>query len=676
MIISMAIEQLTLVNMDGPIREINKVLIKCCESGYFHINPPPSTAGTTFEAKSLRDKGVYDRMIKRCRSIADALGVKLDAGTSYDAVEYSVSIDFKRYLDEVDGKYTALFEEHAALSEQLKSYAAIFNYLIQITDFDASFEELFACRYIKIRFGKIPTANLGKLDFYEDEPFFFYSFESEQNETWCLYLVPRTKQEETDYLFHSLDFRRVLLPDYLNGNADQAKERLIRVMTEKTQRIEEIERRIAGIAAQEREKLSQVYAKLISINNSYALRVNAHIVGNRFFCSGYVPSDKAEEFKEMLPESVDVTLGSAKNDKDAPVRLKNNWLFRPFEMFVKMYGLPASGGIDPTPFVAVTYMLLYGIMFADLGQGLCIFLLGLLLTRFTKVKLAPIMTRIGLSSAFFGLLYGSVFGSEEIVKPFFQYPKVYTLLGYESPPADLFAVSAMLLIGALVIGIVLVLVSMIVNMIVCLKTRDAENGLFGSSGLLGFVFYGALVLGLGGSFLGLELMQPWYIVSFIVLPLFFMFFKEPLLRAMKTEKKQKPSAERGNMGEELRARLDALFGAGAGAEKKSVGTFIIEGVIELFETCLTYLTNTMSFLRIGGFILSHAGLMLVFRVLADMFGGGVGTIVVQIVGNIFVTGFEGLIVGIQVLRLEFYELFSRYFRGGGKPFDPITNIRV
>ena len=107
-------------------------------------------------------------------------------------------------------------------------------------------------------------------------------------------------------------------------------------------------------------------------------------------------------------------------------------------------------------------------------------------------------------------------------------------------------------------------------------------------------------------------------------------------------------------------------------EKKPVGTFIIEGVIELFETCLTYLTNTMSFLRIGGFILSHAGLMLVVNVLADMTGGGVGYILVQVLGNAFVTGVEGFLVGIQVLRLEFYELFSRFFKGGGKPFNPAT----
>ena len=104
-------------------------------------------------------------------------------------------------------------------------------------------------------------------------------------------------------------------------------------------------------------------------------------------------------------------------------------------------------------------------------------------------------------------------------------------------------------------------------------------------------------------------------------------------------------------------------------EKKSVGNFIIEGIIELFETCLSYLTNTMSFLRVGGFILSHAGMMLVVGVLAG--DGGVGTVIVQILGNAFVIGMEGFLVGIQVLRLEFYEIFGRFYVSDGKSFEPL-----
>lgn len=671
----MAIEQLTLVNVNGPVRKVNKTLIKCCESGYFHINPPPNVSGSHLEAKSLKDKGLYERMIKRCRSIADTLGVTLDENASYDGVEYNVSVDFKNYLDSVDKKYTAMFDKKTELTSSIKSHTAIYSNLCQFADFNASFEDIFACKYVKIRFGRIPTGNMRKLDFYKEKPFCFFPFKNEQNFTWCLYLVPKSKSSETDYLFSSLDFERVILPEYLNGSSAEASERLLATIRDESAQLEELDKKLEQAAKDEAAMLSSVYAKLIAIDNSYELRSNVLIVGSQFHFSGYIPASKEKEFHVFMPDDVSVTTVETKDDADAPVKLKNNWLFRPFEMFVKMYGLPAAGGLDPTPVVAITYILIYGIMFADLGQGLLIFLLGLLMTKFTKVKLAPIMTRIGLSSAVFGVLYGSVFGNEEIITPFFRFPDVYTLLGYDAPPENIFQVSSILLIAALLIGVLLVIMSMILNMIICWRAKDMENGIFGASGLLGFVFYTALIVGVGGNFVGLDLLHIWYTLPLIVLPLVLMFFKEPILESAGAKKEEK--AGRGNIDTGLKEKLAALFASQQEKKKKkSVGNFIIEGVIELFETCLTYLTNTMSFLRIGGFILSHAGLMLVVNVLAGMTDGTVGFIIVQIIGNLFVTGMEGFLVGIQVLRLEFYEIFSRFFRGGGKPFRPVDVTRL
>ena len=666
----MAIEKLTLVNVEGPLRKVNKTLVRCCESGYFHISPPPDVSGTYLEAKSLRDKGQYERMIKRCRALAEQLGITLDENASYDSVEYNVSIDFKRYLDEIEKKTAELCEEKRSLEKSIKEHGAIYKNLEQLENFNTDFEELFACEYIKIRFGRMPVSNIRKLDYYEDRPYFFYRFRNEKDYAWCMYIVPKNQRDEADYLFNSLGFRRVMLPAYLSGSSDEAAELLAATIHTETQKLESIEADIAELGSREREKLSQVYAKLTVFSNSYELRTNVLVLGSRFHFSGYIPERKKQQFESLLNTKGDIEVTPVPTEGgDTPVKLKNNWFVKPFEMFVKMYGLPAADGIDPTPIVAITYMLVYGIMFGDLGQGLCITLLGLLMTKFTKVKLAPIMTRIGISAALFGVLYGSVFGNEHIITPFFHVPQIYTLLGYETPPENIFGISAVLLIAALLVGVVLVVMSMIVNMIICLKTRDAENGLFGASGLTGFVFYVALLLGVGGSFIGLELMQPWYIALFIVLPLVVMFFKEPLLHLMRADSGEKGG--KGNIDTGLKKKLDEMFREKSG-EKKSVGNFIIEGVIELFETCLTYLTNTMSFLRIGGFILSHAGLMLVVNVLADMTGGGAGYILVQILGNAFVTGVEGFLVGIQVLRLEFYEMFSRFFKGGGRPFSPVS----
>jgi V/A-type H+-transporting ATPase subunit I len=103
------------------------------------------------------------------------------------------------------------------------------------------------------------------------------------------------------------------------------------------------------------------------------------------------------------------------------------------------------------------------------------------------------------------------------------------------------------------------------------------------------------------------------------------------------------------------------------------GAFFTEGFFELFDVVLTFITNTMSFLRVGGFVLSHAGMMLVVYTLAGMVGG-IGYWIVLVLGNAFVMCLEGLIVGIQVLRLEFYEMFSRYYEGNGKPFVSMKEI--
>lgn len=86
----------------------------------------------------------------------------------------------------------------------------------------------------------------------------------------------------------------------------------------------------------------------------------------------------------------------------------------------------------------------------------------------------------------------------------------------------------------------------------------------------------------------------------------------------------------------------------------------------MFEVVLSFVTNTVSFLRVGAYAICHAGMMLVVYTLA----GDPANPVVLVIGNIIVMGIEGLMVCIQVLRLEFYEMFGRFYQSGGKKFSP------
>ena len=99
-----------------------------------------------------------------------------------------------------------------------------------------------------------------------------------------------------------------------------------------------------------------------------------------------------------------------------PTKLKNPGIFRPFEMFIRMYGLPSYGETDPTIILGLTYSFLFGFMFGDVGQGLCLLLGGFLLYQTKKMNLAAIISCCGFFSTIFGFLFGSVFGFEDVLE--------------------------------------------------------------------------------------------------------------------------------------------------------------------------------------------------------------------------------------------------------------------
>ena len=162
---------------------------------------------------------------------------------------------------------------------------------------------------------------------------------------------------------------------------------------------------------------------------------------------------------------------------------------------------------------------------------------------------------------------------------------------------------------------------------------------------LGWPIVAALLVGLVlQMFAGIPVMNAAYIICLIILPLLCIWFNEVLGKLVARDPDWKP---------------------------EKWGDYIIQGFFETFETILSYATNTMSFLRVGAYVLVHAGMMLVVFTLAEM-SSGIGYVLVLIVGNAFVMGLEALLVAIQVLRLEYYEMFSRFYDGDGIPFHPVT----
>ena len=136
-----------------------------------------------------------------------------------------------------------------------------------------------------------------------------------------------------------------------------------------------------------------------------------------FYIVGWMDEKHALALEKEVNESGDVVMfytEDAENIKNMqpPTKLKNNPVFKPFEMFVKMYGLPSFNEIDPTPILAITYILFFGIMFGDVGQSLVLAIAGFIVYKMKKWDLGGIVGWVGLSGVVFGFIYGSFFGNE------------------------------------------------------------------------------------------------------------------------------------------------------------------------------------------------------------------------------------------------------------------------
>ena len=104
----------------------------------------------------------------------------------------------------------------------------------------------------------------------------------------------------------------------------------------------------------------------------------------------------------------------------------------------------------------------------------------------------------------------------------------------------------------------------------------------------------------------------------------------------------------------------------------SKGDYYVESSFSIVEALLSVFSNLVSFTRVGAFAINHVGLYMAFEVMAKLAGGGIIGIIILILGNVLIIGLEGMIVFIQGLRLEFYEMFSKYYEGNGRKFRPIT----
>ncbi|GAK55003.1 H(+)-transporting two-sector ATPase [Candidatus Vecturithrix granuli] len=444
---------------------------------------------------------------------------------------------------------------------------------------------------------------------------------------------------------------RIILPDIGQGSLDEVITQLDADLNNIAVKKSQLSRDLQNTQADVVEELQKLREKV-----SLALLIlKAEVFygkGTRsYVILGWIPKVQIETFKQ---EIMKVTEGRARFDVSEPelieevqqgkikipILFNNPLLIKPFESVVFNYGTQDYREIDPTPIVAITFLLMFGMMFGDVGHGIVLFALGYwVFKRFYQFMDYGIITmECGVSSVIFGLLYGSIFGVEHWLPALWLHPaeNIGSLIKF-----------------AIGLGVVMISAAVILNIINSFHRKDYASGILGHYGIVGGLFYWITIgLGLKYAIYGNLGVSTEVLILFLAVPLGIIFFREP---------------------------LSYLLFKHEGTEEKlfpeGIAMFVMESVIDVMDVVIRYLASTVSFVRTAAFALAHGGLFIaVFSladILAQMKGGGLWYWLAIILGNVLIIALEGLVVSIQTIRLEYYEFFSKFFKGGGERFQPL-----
>ena len=603
------IEKMQFVSITGPKADIDRVVDQYLSRYEIHLE------NALAQLQTLKTLTPYLQINPYKGLLAKALEYEklLDSGNIQTNLTMTLD-EAVALIESFDQQLTRINEQKKELEDQKKELEELLTQLEPFLSLDFDISRFLQFRYMTCRFGRISREYYNKFEtyVYGSEETLFYPCQKNDRYIWGFYFCPTKVTDRIDAVYASMHFEQLDVPEKLYGIPSQVQAQLAGQLQQTEKELAKLQDTIAELLQKQGEKLYAATRKLESQSRNFDVRRLAACTkeDNRevfYILCGWMSVTDATAFQKEIADDQNLycfveTDPYSTAHGEPPTKLKNPKIFRPFEMFVKMYGLPSYHEMDPTIFVALTYMFIFGAMFGDAGQGACLVIGGFLLYKFKKLDLAAIIGTAGIFSTFFGLMFGSIFGFEDVIPALWLRPvEAMSNLPFLGTLNTVFVV-------AIAFGMFLILITMIFHIINAVRMKDVEGIWFDQNAVAGLVFYGSLVA------------------------VIFLFMTGPVIEGSK-------------------------------------GIYFVQSFFELFEVMLSYLSNTLSFVRIGAFAVSHAAMMEVVLMLAGAEAGSPNWIVV-ILGNIFVTAMEGLIVAIQVLRLEYYEMFSRFYKGNGRAFQP------
>ncbi|MDH3981423.1 MAG: hypothetical protein OES84_00820 [Kiritimatiellaceae bacterium] len=660
--------QLFAVVLEKDKERVTEALLRAGVMQFLNTSELAAQTPDKQEAIQARDSGeeITD-LRKRVEGLLHTIGT-IPAPPKESDLSQRVSVNIQEEsiaLDKLDAEREGFRERQRVLQQEILKLEDV-QRQVKRTDIDLSDVKLPAKQSLLIvRGGKFPQANVKHLETgLKNLAALNVPLGETKDVAQYLLISMKRDRDQINKILSEVGWTDISLSDQSLFADKEIAEEFSAKLKALTDEQDVMQNKITQLVKKEESSLIELWRALRILELCTKIQGHFNSSVSTVIFAGWLPRSKAKNLDTKISNVCDGRCYLEWHDaeskdvigKDVPVQLKNPSLLAPFQMLVSNFGVPQYGTIDPTLFVMPLYLAMFGIMFADVGQGLVLALLGAWgVSVFKKQKEKAGLARLscliiwcGLSSMVFGALFGSYFGAALFKPLWFNFHGIIS--GHSSGNPAISNVYDILFITIL-FGIAVITLGLLFNWINLIRTKNWADLIFDKGGMLGGWIYG------GGIYIifymtthNYKEFPPAAILWLLAgLPSVLLFFKAPYFHL---RHHKGPSAEKEN--------LVFLF-----------LNFCMEWIVELLEIFSGYLSNTLSFMRVAGLGIAHVCLMISFFTLAEM-TSGIFSILILILGNVLVIGLEGLSAGIQALRLNYYEFFTKFFHGTGKLHTPIT----
>ncbi len=472
---------------------------------------------------------------------------------------------------------------------------------------------------------------------------------SSSREQICVFILCNKKVGDRLY-----DELRTIGFSHPNSITDNIPSKQLKEMEEK---INQIKRNIVD-AENEIKSYGTMRDDIMFLLDYETMRLEKYIVlgqmvqsNKSFFLTGYIPEKEGAELVDKLNKNftISVELEEPSEDEDVPVLLQNNGFASPLESTVEAFSPPAKGEIDPTMMMSLFYYLLFGLMLSDAGYGAIIAIAcGVILMKF-KNTLEPSLKKTltmyflcGISTVFWGILFGSYFGDLLDVTTAKFFGATISI-----PPLWFFPVEEpmKMLTFSMALGVVHLLTGLGVKGYQCIKQKD----------------YKALIYDVGYWFILLISCIMVLLCTDMFLNIIGATFKLPRIVFV------------------VSGVLAILSSIGIimtnGRESKNPFKRFLKGLYAFYGLS-GYLSDVLSYSRLLALGLATGVICSVINKMAAMVPGGViGAILFTIIvvfGHVLNLGINALGAYVHTNRLQYVEFFGKFYEGGGRKFSPFS----